>query len=213
MQPKTTVIIADDHPIVRQGLVKIIDQEDTYEIIAECGDGQETLRLIKELMPDIVLLDISMPGIDGLQIIKKSTETNTSSKFIILTMYDDAEYFNHAMELGVKGYLLKENAVTQLMECLTMVSKGKHYICPEVSGHLINRQFQKEVHSPFGALTRTERQILELIAENKTSREIANELVVSLRTIQNHRNNIAHKLGLKGHNKLLQFALENKKFL
>lgn len=213
MQSKIKLIIADDHPIVRQGLVNIVEQDDAYEIVAQSGNGQETLRLINELNPDIVLLDISMPGLDGLQIVKEAQEKKVTSKFIILTMYDDAEYFDEAMELGVKGYLLKENAVNQLTECLNAVNGGNHYICPEVSGHLISRQFQKDPLSPLDKLTKTEQQILRLIAENKTSKEIADELFVSLRTIQNHRNNITHKLGLTGHNKLLQFALENKKHL
>jgi DNA-binding NarL/FixJ family response regulator len=213
MQSKIKLIIADDHPIVRQGLVNIIEQDAAYAIVAQCGEGQETLRLIGELKPDIVIVDISMPGLDGLQIVTSSLEKNVTSRFIILTMYDDVEYFDQAMELGVKGYLLKENAVNELMECLHAVNAGIPYICPEVSSHLVNRKIQKERHSPLDKLTRTEQQILKFIAENKTSREIADELFVSLRTIQNHRNNITHKLGLKGHNKLLQFALENKNHL
>jgi len=213
MQSKIRLIIADDHPIVRQGLVNIVEQNDAYEIVAQSGDGQETLRLVNELNPDIVLLDISMPGLDGLQIVKEAKDKSVNSKFIILTMYDDAEYFDRAMELGVKGYLLKENAVNQLTECLDAVNGGSHYICPEVSGHLVNRQFEKDKLTPLDKLTKTEQQILRLIAENKTSKKIADELFVSLRTIQNHRNNITHKLGLTGHNKLLQFALENKKHL
>jgi len=213
MQSKIRLIIADDHPIVRQGLVNIVERDDAYEIVAQAGDGRETLRLINKLNPDIVLLDIFMPGLDGLQIVKEVKEKGVKSKFIILTMYDDAEYFDRAMELGVKGYLLKENAVIQLTECLDAVNGGDYYICPEVSGHLISKQYQKDQHSPIDKLTKTEQQILRLIAENKTSKEIADELFVSLRTIQNHRNNITHKLGLSGHNKLLQFAFENKKHL
>ena len=213
MQSKIRLIIADDHPIVRQGLVNIVEKDDAYEIVGQSVDGQEALRLIEELNPDIVLLDISMPGLDGLQIVKEAQEKKVTSKFIILTMYDDAEYFDEAMEFGVKGYLLKENAVNQLTECLEVVTKGNPYICPEVSGHLVNRQSQKDRFSPLDKLTKTELQILELIAKNKTSKEIADELFVSLRTVQNHRNNITHKLGLQGHNKLLQFALENKKYL
>jgi DNA-binding NarL/FixJ family response regulator len=213
MPGRKTLIIADDHPIVRKGLVKIIEQEDDYEILAESGDGSETLKLIERLHPDIVVLDISMPGLDGLKIMQEAKKTNLTTKFIILTMYDDSEYFEQAMELGALGYLLKENAVNELMDCLNAVSEGRNYICPEISGYLVNRNYEKKLPSPLDTLTRTEIRILRLISENMTSKQIADELCVSLRTVQNHRNNIVHKLGLQGHNKLLQFALENKKFL
>jgi len=213
MQYKYKIVIADDHPIVRQGLVNIVEENDSFNIVAQSGDGTETLQLIEEHQPDIVLLDISMPGLDGLEIVKKSGERGISCKFIILTMYDDKEYFDRAMDLGVKGYLLKENAVNDLTDCLNSVTEGKHYICPEISGHLLDRDIQKDTLSFLDTLTKTEQQILELISENKTSKQIADELYISLRTVQNHRNNITHKLDLQGHNKLLQFALENKKYI
>lgn len=217
MEEPTKIIIADDHPIFRQGIIRIVDKDPSYKIIHQCGDGNELIGKIKELQPDIVIIDISMPGLNGLEVVRESIKREMAVDFIILTMYKDEEYFNEAMNLGVKGYLLKENAAKDLLNCLRLVSQGNHFICPELSGMLLERTSKIEslAHKVPGLadLTPSEKKILSLIGQNKTSREIADELFVSIRTVQNHRINIARKLGLKGHHKLLQFALENKAYL
>lgn len=217
MAPQIKVLIADDHPIFRQGIIKIVEQDEAYTIVGQCGDGNEVIRQIKELNPNIVIMDISMPGKSGLEVVRELQKEKIPTNFIILTMYDDEEYFDEAMNLGVMGYLLKDNAAKDLLKCLKNVATGKHYICPDLSEYLINREDKrKNLLNKVPALeylTSSEKKILKLIAENKTSKEIAGDLFISLRTVQNHRNNIAQKLGLKGHHKLLQFALENKSFL
>lgn len=214
MEKRVKIFIADDHPIFRQGIIKIVEQDQSFEVSGQCGDGNEVIDEIKKVKPDIVIIDISMPGMSGLEIIKKALEERIAVAFIILTMYKDEEYFNDAMTLGVRGYLLKDNAAKDLLNCLRSVSQGNHFICPELSDLLIERnsKVQSLIHSTPGLadLTQSERKILKLISQNKTSKEIAEELFVSIRTIQNHRNNITRKLGLKGHHKLLQFAIENK---
>ena len=217
MPPKTKVLIADDHPIFRQGLIKALEVDKSLEIVAECGDGDEALKKIKELKPDVAVLDISMPGKNGLDIVRQIKKQDKIGEFIILTMYKDEEYFNEALDIGVKGYLLKDNAVSDLMECLKSVVKGKYYVSPLISDYLVNRNVKKKElikeKPSIEDLTETERKILRLIAENKTSKEIAKQLFISYRTVQNHRNNICNKLGLKGYNKLLQFALQNRFYL
>lgn len=211
------ILIADDHPIFRQGLLKIVEQDKSFELAAEAGDGAEALQLIERHQPGIAVLDISMPSKSGLEIIKAAKAKKLRTDFIILTMYKEEEYFNEAMDLGVKGYILKENAVGDLLGCLHAVAKGKHYVSPLISDYLINRdaRMKKLAQEKPGLndLTAMERRILHLIAENKTSREIATELHISFRTVQNHRANICAKLDLKGYNKLLQFALEHKSHL
>ena len=217
MTGKIKILIADDHPIFREGIVKIVGQDPSYEIVGQCGDGGEVIGKIKELNPDIVIIDISMPGMSGLEVVRKSLEEKLSVDFIVLTMYKDEEYFNEALGIGVRGYLLKDNAVKDLLQCLRTVSQGNHFICPELSNLLIGRnaRMQSLVHKTPGLadLTPSEKKILSLIGQNKTSKEIADELFVSVRTVQNHRNNIARKLDLKGHHKLLQFAIQNKAYL
>jgi len=217
MPAKTKVLIADDHPIFRQGLMRILQADESLEIVAECSDGDEALKKINELKPDVAVLDISMPGKNGLDIVRHLKQQDKITEFIILTMYKEEEYFNEALDLGVKGYLLKENAVSDLMDCLKSVVKGNYYVSPLLSDYLVNRNESKKAlikeKPSLDDLTETERSVLRLMAVNKTSREIAEQLFISFRTVQNHRNNICNKLGFKGYNKLLQFALENKSCL
>ncbi len=211
------IFIADDHPIFRQGLLQIIEGDPELEIVGESGDGEEALQLIRSLCPDIAVLDISMPGMSGLEIVSEVQKESLKVEFIILTMFDDEEYFDEAMDYGVKGYLLKENAGSDLLSCLKSVAQGKYYVSPSISDYLLNRNARvKELNKSTPALsglTQMEKKVLRLIADNKTSKEVAAELFISYRTVQNHRTNICHKLDLKGHHKLLQFALENKSLL
>lgn len=208
------IVIADDHPILREGLIRTISVEPDFEIVGETGDGKKALELIRDLSPELAVLDISMPGMTGLEIVRKCQQENLQTLFVILTMYKEEEYFNEALDLGVKGYILKENAAADLVACLKYVQSGKHYVSPVISEYLVNRHSRsKELHEDIptlNKLTQMEKQVLKLISENKTSKEIAVELFISYRTVQNHRNNICQKLGFSGHNKLLQFALENK---
>ncbi|RMD91475.1 MAG: DNA-binding response regulator [Calditrichaeota bacterium] len=211
------VIIADDHPIFREGLIRVLSDASDFELIGSAKDGAQAYELICDRKPDIVVLDISMPKMNGLEILKKIRQNKPPVKCVILTMYRDEEYFNEAMDLGVRGYLLKENAVSEFIHCLRKVSQDRYFISSEISEYLVNRNenlktLQKE-HPALQKLTSMERRILKLVAENKTSQEISQELFISYRTVQNHRNNICNKLGFKGHNKLLQFALEHKSLL
>lgn len=211
------IFIADDHPIFRQGLLKIMEADPDIEIVGESGDGEEALQLIRSLSPDIAVLDISMPGMSGLEIVNEVRKESSKVEFIILTMFNEEEYFDEAMDYGVKGYLLKENATSDLLSCLKSVAEGRYYVSPSMSEYLINRkakvnELSKNTPS-LAELTQMEKKVLKLIADNKTSKEIAAELFISYRTVQNHRTNICNKLDLKGHHKLLQFALENKSLL
>jgi len=214
---KVKLLLADDHPVVRHGFREIIEKDKQFEIIAECGNGREALLKIRELNPDVAVLDISMPELNGLQIVKKIKAEEYKTEFIILTMYEEEEYFDEAMNYGVKGYILKESALTDLLAAVQSVSKGKHFISPAISDYLVKRNNKiielKSSIPPLDELTPGEKKVLKLIAENKTSKEIGKQLFISYKTVQNHRNNICNKFGLKGHNKLLQFAIENKNLL
>ncbi|MBN1352067.1 response regulator transcription factor [candidate division KSB1 bacterium] len=217
MAEKTRVLIADDHPIFRQGLIKLLEAHEPSLIVGECGDGMETLQCIRDLKPDIAIVDISMPTMNGLEIIRCAKRENLPVEFIVLTMYKEEEYLNEALDHGIKGYLVKDNAVSDLITCLKAVARGECYVSPIVSNYLIRRKERIEslyVKNPeLANLTATEKRILKLIADNMTSRQIAGALCISHRTVQNHRTHICEKLGLKGYNKLLQFALENKSCL
>ena len=208
------ILVADDHPIFRKGLVRTIDAHPSFNVIAEANDGVQAFNKIKELKPDIAILDISMPKMSGFEIVKKIRKLNLDVKIIILTMYSDEEFFNQAIDLDVKGYISKESAGEDLITALERVSNGNSYISPLLSDHVIKldreRRSLVKAKPSLEKLTPTERQILKYLAENKTSKQIGDNLLISYKTVENHRANIRDKLNLKGLNALLKFAIENK---
>jgi DNA-binding NarL/FixJ family response regulator len=210
MKPKIKVLIADDHHIFRRGIISILKDEEMFELIAEAADGNEALEKIRTLKPDIALLDLDMPGLNGLEIAKTIYTEHLPVKTAILTMHKEKEYFTGAMEVNVKAFLLKDTISDDLIECLKTIAEGNYYISPQISTYLVEK---KEQPAWLKKLTQTEINVLRLVAENKTSPQIAKELFNSVRTIENHRNNICKKLGLSGQHALLLFAAENKKYL
>jgi DNA-binding NarL/FixJ family response regulator len=217
MDSTTRVLIADDHEIFRIGLTKTIERDKNFSIIAQASNGKEALAQIIEKRPDIAILDVSMPMMSGLDVGRAVYQSALPTELIFLTMYKDIAYFNAAMEIGVRGYLLKDNASTDLLVCLNAVVEGNHYISPTISHFLVERinhanSLEQKVPT-LQNLSPAERQILALVADNLTSKEIAEKLFVSVRTVENHRTHICGKLAIKGHNKLLQFALENRSAL
>ncbi len=217
MEEKIKIIIADDHPIFRKGLIQVISDEENVEIIGEADEGMKALKLINDLTPDIALLDIDMPKMNGLQILKDPSLDKNKTKIIFLTNYKEEDMFNEAIEHGTMGYVLKENAISDILDCIISVNQNRHYISPVLSSYLINRSERiKEIensNSLLKNLTRAERNILKMIAQEMTSKEIADLLFISNRTVDNHRTTINNKLNLRGSHSLLKFAIENKSLL
>ncbi|HRI85205.1 MAG TPA: response regulator transcription factor [Ignavibacteria bacterium] len=214
---KIKIIIADDHPIFRSGLKQIIQEDENIEIIGVADNGEKAIQKIEELKPDIALLDIEMPKMTGLQVLKKLRELKIDCKVIFLTVFSSEDIFDESMELGVNGYVLKDCAVDDIIECINKVYQNNYYISPSISNFLISRRdkikkFEKKNPS-LNDLTKTELAILKHISEGKTSKEIAHELFISYKTVENHRSNINAKLNLKGPNSLMKFAFENKSLL
>ena len=211
------IVIADDHPIFRKGLRHALETDRELEIVGEAQDGMQALELIEELKPAVIVLDIEMPRKTGLEVARDIQKRNLPVEIIFLTMYKDEDMFNEAMSLGVKGYVLKECAVSDLAMSVKTVIAGHHFISPAVSELLVNRNDRARVlvrrRPQMEDLTVTEKKVLRLIAENKTSKEIAMSLHVSYRTIENHRSNIFNKLDIHGSHSLLKFAIEHKSFL
>lgn len=210
MKETIKVLIADDHHIFRKGVLSILEEDKSIKVIGEASNGDEALDLSIRLKPDIALLDIDMPGLSGLDVARKLKQENSPVKSVILTIHKEREFFEEAMALNIKAYVLKDSIANDLIDCIKKVAGGDYYISPAITGYLV--QMRKEFHEPDLAdkLTPTELQILKLIAQNKTSHQIAEELFRSVRTIENHRNNICSKLDLKGPHALLLFAIENK---
>lgn len=210
------VLIADDHALIRNGLCQILENKSDFKIL-EADNGKDALEIIRKQDPDTAVLDIDMPNMSGFEVAKKVRNESIKIDIIFLTMHKDEVMFNKAMDIGVKGYLLKENTVPEITKCIKTVRSGKHYLSPEVSDFLIRRN--SEQSSPAAdkngihLLTPAEKNIVKLLATMKTSREMADDLGISVKTVQNHRNNICNKLGISGSHALLKFAVEHDSIL
>jgi DNA-binding NarL/FixJ family response regulator len=205
------IIIADDHPIFRKGLRDIIETDSRFHVIAEAGDGDEALRLARTESPDALVLDVEMPLLDGLEVVKRLHEEESPVAVLILTMHQTESIFNRAMDHGVTGYLLKDSAAADIINALHAVMDGKHFISPALTEQALNHaRMLKTTIEEFHELSPMERVILERISSAKTSVQIAEELCISPRTVENHRFHIGQKLGLRGSYSLLRYALENR---
>jgi DNA-binding NarL/FixJ family response regulator len=200
-----SVLIVDDHPIFRRGLYEIIQETSEFHIIAEADNGEKALKVLRDTLPAIVILDIALPDLSGLDILVKINHWGARPIVVLLTMYDDEIYLRKALEFGALGYLLKDNAEYELIDCLHAVIAGKHYISPGVS-HALAESSLKVQKNQLDQMTSTERKIFLLISDYKTNNDIAELLGVSIRTVQNHRANICRKLGLHGYNALIKLA-------
>ncbi|HUE03824.1 MAG TPA: response regulator transcription factor [Bryobacteraceae bacterium] len=213
MAAEIEVLIAEDHPIFRKGLRQIVEGEAGLKVIAEAEDGIQALELIRTCRPQVAVLDVDMPGKDGLAVAQEVRLLRLDVALILLTMHKNERFFNAAMDCGVKGYVLKDCASAEIVEGIRAVAAGRAYVTPLLTDYLLNRRRAAELAdqgTPLGALTAAERSVLRLVAEYKTSKEIAEELFISVRTVDRHRANIATKLDLSGAHALLQFALEHK---
>jgi DNA-binding NarL/FixJ family response regulator len=211
---RTKVLIVDDHPLFRNGLKSVIAASPRLELVGETGEGEAALKFILENQPDVAVVDVNLPGLSGLEVARKLQGKKNSTRIIILTMHKEEEMINRALDAGVAGFVLKENAVEDILEAIAAVAKGDSYLSPGVSGFLIRRRSRAEALAAkkpgLEDLTKAERKILKLVADKKTSKEIAAELFISPRTVEAHRANICQKLELTGSHSLLQFALENR---
>jgi DNA-binding NarL/FixJ family response regulator len=216
-QTKIQIIIVDDHPIFRKGLRQAISVDHSLEILDEAGDGEQALRLIADRKPDVVVLDIEMPIKTGLDVAKEIQQKQLPVDVVFLTMYNDEDMFNAAMELNVKGYVLKESAVSDIVASIKAVASGRYFLSPTISEYLINRNDRARTllkkKPELEDLTPMEKKVLRMIGENKTSKEIADEYSISYRTVENHRANICNKLEIHGSHSLLKFAIEHKLIL
>jgi DNA-binding NarL/FixJ family response regulator len=208
------ILIADDHPIFREGLRKVIERDPQLQVVGEAENGEIAIARIIELRPDITVLDVNMPVKDGLAVLHAILEAKLETKTIFLTMHNNEALFRSAFEQGVSGYVLKDGAIAEIVSSIRAVAAGRNFISPELSTYALNRAIGStttpQKNSPVQELTPTERRVLHLIAEEKTSREIAAALFISVRTVEHHRAHICEKLQLRGFNALVKFALAHR---
>jgi DNA-binding NarL/FixJ family response regulator len=210
MSKPMKVVIADDHPLFRSGLRNVIDSERSFEVTAEAEDGEAALRLIAEMKPDVAILDINMPVLGGFAVAGEVRRRSLPCEIIILTMHSEEEMFNKAMSLGVRGYVLKDGAVHDIIHCLHAVRRGQSFTSAGLTNYLFRRAAAPQrPRSGVASLTPTERIVLRRIGEYRTSKEIAAELGISVRTVENHRRNVSVKLDVGGSHALIKFAQQN----
>jgi DNA-binding NarL/FixJ family response regulator len=208
------VIIADDHPVVRQGLRQTLEADPAMVIAGEASDGAGALEQIGALRPDVAILDINMPRMDGFGVAREMRRQGIPVPIVFLTIHREEELFRAALDHGAIGYVLKDSAVTDIVASVKAAAAGQAFISPQLSAYLLKHRREADALSAqkpgLDTLTATERRVLRLIADNKTSKDIAAELFISHRTVETHRTNISRKLDLQGNLALVRFAIEHK---
>jgi DNA-binding NarL/FixJ family response regulator len=211
------LLIVDDHPVFRRGLREIIEEHRQFEIVGEAADGAVGLQMAAVLQPDIIILDVDMPHLNGLEMARTLRKDRNPAQIVFLTMYSDEDLFNAALDIGVKGYVLKENAGGEVVAAIMTVVAGGTFFSPALA--TIGTRREDRVKSlllskpSLDSLTTAETRVLKLIAEDRTSKEIAELLKISTKTVENHRHNICRKLNIYGSHSLLKFAFDHKSYL
>jgi two-component system response regulator NreC len=212
MNVKHRIVIAEDHTILREGLRSLLSSDPDLDIVGEAQDGQEAIRCVEKLKPSLVLMDLSMPRMSGMDAIKEIKKRSPDTKILVLTVHKNEEYIVATLQAGADGYALKDSTHIELGIAIKNVLSGNHYISPGISGRVIEGYLQGrrplKPTSPLGTLTQRERGILKMIAEGYKNKEIADYLCISVKTVEKHRANLMQKLDLHNVSALTAFAME-----
>lgn len=206
-----TIFLADDHQILRQGLRKLLEEQSGFQVVGETGDGLEAVKLVETLHPQILVVDIVMPGLNGLDVIRSVRQRSGNTRIIVLSMHSNEAYVAEALRNGASGYLLKEQSSTELIRAIQEVATGNTYLTTALAERALDVYIAKTGHTisdPYELLTERERQVLHLAAEGCSNAEIAERLSIGVRTVETHRANLMQKLRLKNPNDLLRYATQ-----
>lgn len=220
---KTRILIIDDHQLYREGIKRILEFEKSFEVVGEGEDGNQALALVKTLRSDVVIMDINMPNMNGVEATRQLVRTYPDTKVIILSIHDDENYVSHALKTGATGYLLKEMDVEALIEAVKVVAEGGSYLHPKVTHNLV-KEFRRlaeneaaennsgkyyEIRRPYHLLTRRECEVLQLLAEGKSNKKIGESLYISEKTVKNHVSNILQKMNCDDRTQAVIEAIKN----
>ena len=201
-------MVADDHRVVRDGLVSILESSGEATVVGQAGDGQEAVILAAKLRPDVLVVDISMPKLNGMEVVRRVKEENPKLGVLVLTMHEEEEYVIHLVKAGADGYLLKDTAGADLIAAVKSIHGGRDYFSPQAA-EILADQYRRPAavnEDPYGSLTPREREVFHLIVEGLTTKEVARELDISVKTAENHRARILEKLELRNAVELVRFA-------
>lgn len=202
-------IIADDHEIIRRGIERMLAHDEKIHVVAMAADGEEAIRLVREMKPDILIADILMPKISGFDVVKQLKAENSPTKIVIASAFEDLDHIETAVQFGADGYLAKDISSDDLVNALHQVIEGKRVFSQTIVNVLNNNDLDNKENKDFVTISRREQEVLNLLAQGKTSNQIADELFISVRTVQVHRSNILKKLGIKNAAGLVRYAVLN----
>ncbi len=205
-----SIVLADDHPVVRRGMQTLLEAEPDFSVIGEAGDGLESVRLVENLQPDVLILDLMMPGLSGLEALRIIRQRSPRTRVVVLSMHNNNAFVAEALKNGATGYVLKGSDEENLVRAVREAAAGRRFLSPPVTERAIDayiEQARAAQLDPHETLTAREREVLQLAAEGKTGAEIAARLHISQRTVENHRANLMRKLGLKNQSELVRYAL------
>ena len=206
MRDKIHILLADDHAVVRQGFKMILAAQPDMEIVGEAGNGREALDLASQLQPDVIVMDVAMPELNGIEATRRVADVSPRSRVLALSMHKDSVYVREILRAGARGYLLKDSIASDLLAAVRAIARGEGYLSPGVSDAVLN-DYRQHVTDPIDLLTSREREVLQMIAEGKTNKDIANILKLSVYTVDAHRGHIMEKLNLHSGNELVRFAV------
>lgn len=205
---KTRILLADDHAVVRQGFRMILSAQEDLEVVGEVANGKEAVESAAQLRPDVAVVDVSMPELNGIEATRRIAGVSPSTRVLALSMHKDAVYVREILRAGARGYLLKDSGEADLLSAVRAVARGEGFLSPAVSDAVLS-DYRKHVTNPMDLLTSREREVLQLIAEGKTNKEIANLLNLSVYTVEAHRGRVMEKLNLHSTGELVRFAIRN----
>jgi len=208
MREKIRILLADDHAVVRQGFKMILAAQPDMEIVGEAGNGREALDLAGQLQPDVIVMDVAMPELNGIEATRRVADLSPRSRVLALSMHKDSVYVREILRAGARGYLLKDAISSDLLAAVRAIARGEGYLSPGVSDAVLN-DYRRHVTDPIDLLSSREREVLQMIAEGKTNKEIATVLNLSVYTVDAHRGRIMEKLNLHSINELVRFSLHN----
>lgn len=206
-----TILLADDHQMVRQGLCNLLSAEPDFHIVADVGDGLEALRLLERLRPDVLIVDLMMPGLNGIEVTRQTAQISPRTRVIVLSMHANEAYVAEALRYGASGYVLKESSTSELVCAVRESVAGRRFLSSPLTQAAVDDYLARSRESdgdPYNTLTNREREVLYLTAEGLTSQHIADQLFISPRTVETHRANLLRKLRLNSHSELIRYAIE-----